>query len=98
MTALSTKEGFEKFQNISFDLVISDMGRTENGRYNPLAGIELIKQLRLLNTTVPIFIFSSSKATFEYGHEAIKAGAIEVTNSFTTLLNRIQSIKVSRSN
>jgi CheY-like chemotaxis protein len=95
VTALSTREGLEKFSNIDFDLVISDMGRTEEGRHNPLAGIELTRQIRLLNETVPIFIFSSSKAAMEHGQEAVKAGASEVTNSPTTLLNRIQSLQTT---
>lgn len=83
--ALSTEEGIEKFKSLSYDIVISDMGRPEG----EMAGIDLARKIRTLNKDVPLFIFCSKWAAQNLREEALQAGINEITSSGTTLLSRL---------
>jgi CheY-like chemotaxis protein len=84
-TALSTEEGLAKFRRLSYDLVISDMGRPEGDR----AGIELAKRIRSLNRKMPIYIFCGTWAARNLRDEALAAGVTEISSSGTTLLTAL---------
>ena len=42
------------------DLLLSDVGRIEDGSYKRLAGLELLQQLRSSGTTVPVLFCKSA--------------------------------------
>ncbi len=83
--ALSTSDGLRRFDRDRYDTVISDMGRSEDGSYNPKAGVAVTKAVHEKSPDVPIVIFCSSRRAKEYGPEAIAAGATAVTSSPTEL-------------
>jgi CheY-like chemotaxis protein len=83
--ALSTEEGINKFKSLSYDFVISDMGRPEGEK----AGIDLARKIRALNKDVPLFVFCGKWAAQNHREEALQAGINEITSSGTTLLSRL---------
>ena len=83
--AMSTAEGQSRFSDRRYSMVISDMGRTENGQYNPSAGIDLIRGIRERNATIPFVFFCSTQLAAEFGEDAMKLGATLVTSSPTKL-------------
>jgi CheY-like chemotaxis protein len=83
--ALSTAEAKALFEKNTYRYVLSDMGRLEQGRFNPVAGIELLKYVREKNKTIPFVIFCSSRAVNIYKEEALMAGATAITSSPTEL-------------
>jgi len=91
-TALSTREGMKLFKRRRFDLVLSDMGRKENGREVPDAGVQLIQELRGTGTEVPIIVFCSTRANDHFGNRARNAGANHVTSSAIDLYGHINSV------
>jgi hypothetical protein len=86
--ALSTDEALSLLQVTQhpFGAVVSDMIRKENGAWHPEAGIELIREVRSLDQSVPIFIYASPEAVRARADEARAAGATLVTASPTALL------------
>lgn len=83
--ALSTDEAVRKFTSRSYDIVISDMGRPEDGR----AGISLAKKIRSLGSNVPMYIFCGGWAAKNLRDEALSEGVTEITSSGTTLLSKL---------
>src|SRR5690348_5289350 len=55
-TATNTREGIEKLMAAQYDVVISDMGRPESKR----AGIDLAKEVRSINKSIPFYIYCGS--------------------------------------
>lgn len=88
-TATSTANALSRFASKHFDRVISDLGRREGRKYNPVAGIELTKQIRAMGSDAPIVIYTSSEAAQKYEVEAHAAGVKEITSSPTVLLNAL---------
>jgi len=84
-TALSTDQAMELFSGRFYDCVISDMGRRENGTDNPDAGVDLLKQVRSWNRTIPFVIFSSGRGIKQFGSDALQMGATGITSSATEL-------------
>jgi len=83
--ALSTSDGLKRFNKGQYKLVISDMGRAEEGSYKSTAGLHLLKEIRAINSDVPFIIFSTSTVVREYRSKAIAAGATSITSSPTEL-------------
>jgi CheY-like chemotaxis protein len=71
-------------------VVKDEMGRTESGQYNAIAGLELTKKIREIDGNVPIIIYTTSRAVRAYRAEALRAGANEITASPTVLLNALE--------
>lgn len=88
--ALSTSEGLKQLDRGQYALVISDMGRTEDGSYKPTAGLELFKRIRAQSTDVPFVIFCSSRKAREYASEAKALGVTSITSSPTELMGILQ--------
>ena len=86
-TALSTKEGLRKFNSGHYDAVLSDMGRREDGQNNYRAGIDLVRQIREIDSEIPFFIFCSRRGKASSEEEALKTGANGVTSSGVQLLS-----------
>lgn len=78
-----------------FDLVISDMGRNEDGGYVADAGIELARALHDRAPELPMLIYTGTQGG-TLRDKAIEAGALEVTSSPTELLDLIRSSRVTR--
>lgn len=89
-TVLSTDDGLKLFRPGKYAYVISDMGRQEGLKYNPHAGIDLLKAIRALDRSVPVIVFCSARAAREYGAEALGEGATSVTTSTTELFGLLR--------
>lgn len=89
--APSTSEGLKQFDRGQYGLVISDMGRTEEGSYKPTAGLDLLKRIRDQNPDVPFVIFCSSRGAREHTSEAKTLGVTSITSSPTELMGVLQS-------
>lgn len=89
VTVLSTEDALQALSRTRFDRIISDMGRREGMRYNPRAGLDLLRAVRASNSDTPLIIFASGKAVEAYGNEARRAGATEITSSATSLLSAL---------
>jgi CheY-like chemotaxis protein len=90
--ALSTDEALAHFGRRRYTAVISDMARGVGTSYNDAAGIDLIGRIRSQDKTIPIIIFSSSRAVTTKGGAAFDAGANLVTSSATELLAELTHI------
>jgi CheY-like chemotaxis protein len=89
--ALSTEEGLRLLAGKKYGVIISDMGRTENGVYRSTAGLELLKQVRTESKKLPFVIFCSSRGVREYRNEARKYGATAVTSSPTEMFGILET-------
>jgi CheY-like chemotaxis protein len=93
--ALSTSEAMNLLTTAKqpFAAVISDMGRREEGRYRPKAGMRLIETIRNTDLPpVPIFIYSSPTHLERTRAEATAAGATAATASPVELLEMLRSV------
>ncbi|MBP1732413.1 MAG: two-component response regulator [Deltaproteobacteria bacterium] len=89
--ALSGSEGLRLFDNKTYGVVISDMGRTEDGTYKPTAGLELLQRIRERNKTIPFIIFSSSRGVRQHRDTAANLGATAMTSSPTEMFGILES-------
>jgi CheY-like chemotaxis protein len=88
----STFDGVMQFGKRYYDLVISDMGRAEGMTVNYTAGIDLVRQIRQIDTQVPIVIYCSTKARLGNEKAALEAGANTVLSSPTKLMAFIRQL------
>lgn len=86
----STADGLIKFNNEQYDIVISDMGRREGGRYNRRAGLDLLRVIREKSAETPFFIFCSTRSAHENRDEAMRMGASGITSSATELYSLLK--------
>lgn len=84
-TALSTDEGLAQFKKLTYDIVVSDMGRPESDK----AGIDLTRKIKQVSPQTPVFIFCGTWAARTLRAEALAAGANEITSSGSTLLSAL---------
>ena len=87
--AINTQQGIERFENESYNMIITDMGRKNE---SDTAGITLIKELRKLNCNIPIVVFTSRSAVQKYGQTALEYGASIVSCNSLDIIKSIQSI------
>ncbi|MGU9978615.1 response regulator [Phreatobacter sp. HK31-P] len=78
--AISTEHAMKLILSEDFSLVISDLGRIENGNENPFAGLDLIKSIRENDIDCPIAIFSGHRG-IEHRRMLMDAGADGVFDS-----------------
>jgi CheY-like chemotaxis protein len=90
--ALSTNEGLKELLGESFDMIITDLGRKENGRDNPFAGLEFIKQVRDKNNNAPILVYAGDRG-MQNQSKLLKAGATKVTQSPVEVQSFINSLR-----
>lgn len=83
--ALSTSDGLSRFDRGRYNLIISDMGRTEDGSYIATAGLDFLKIIRQKNQGIPFVIFCSSRGVREHREEAKALGVTAITSSPTEL-------------
>lgn len=89
VTVTSTDEALEKLAALRFDRVVTDMGRQEGSTFEKTAGIDLIEKIRGKGNDVPIVVYCSDRAVATYGERAKQAGAREVTDEPSTLVNAL---------
>jgi CheY-like chemotaxis protein len=88
--ALSTSEGVKQFERTQYGLVVSDMGRVENGSFRPTAGLELLQRVRAQSHDMPFIVFCSSRAAHEHAAEARALGVTAITSSPTELMGILE--------
>ena len=89
--ALTTAEALDKFDDQKFDLIISDMGRREDGISRPTAGIDLAEEIRSRDSQIPIIVFTTHQALSRFQVPAKKAGISVLTNSTVELYRQLES-------
>jgi CheY-like chemotaxis protein len=78
--ASSTDEALERIQTHgNYGLVISDLGRRENGQNNSMAGRDLLERTRAAGYTMPFFVFAGRRG-LQHREELLSLGAQLVTN------------------
>src|SRR6185437_10011143 len=82
--ALTTAEGLERLSRKHYDLILSDMGRSEGGKFEATAGLSLLAQVRTSDKNVPFVFVTTSRAVVEYRAQAEQLNA-RITNSATEL-------------
>jgi CheY-like chemotaxis protein len=88
--ALSTREGLRLFGHRAYDIVLSDMGRREDGEDIGDAGVRLTEAIRKSDSKIPIVIYCSNRARDLYGPRALEAGGNHVTSSAVELYGYIE--------
>lgn len=72
----------------SFDAIITDMGRFEDGREHTEAGLELVEQLKENEIAVPVYVYASAPALVRSATGIAREG-IAATASATELLEML---------
>jgi CheY-like chemotaxis protein len=93
-TALSTQDALSVFKSGRFQRIITDMGRTEGFVYRRKAGIALAREIRKLDSEIPIIIFCDPRSAENLREEALQAGADDITASATVLLSDLRLSQV----
>lgn len=77
-----TNDALARFhKGAPFDAVISDLGPQEGGKYDPDAGLSLLREVRSTDRYVPVLIYTSEDAASSRGKELADASATMVTAS-----------------
>lgn len=84
--ATSTSEALRLFHRGGIDAIISDMGRHEDQRTVPDAGVKLTESIRAEDKSTPIYIYCSRRGVAAHEAAAKLAGATGVTSSALDLL------------
>lgn len=71
-----------------FDAIVTDMGRVEDGRDRPQAGVELITQLAERRVSSPVYVYASAGAVTR-ARQQLKDAGIQGTASATELLEML---------
>ncbi|MFO0573323.1 MAG: response regulator [Polyangia bacterium] len=89
VTATSTAEAVGELKRGTFDIVISDSTRSENGRLNRAAALELLQAMRELEPNLPLYIYTRPETAPSIVERARAAGAAAVLSSPTDLLRAL---------
>jgi CheY-like chemotaxis protein len=82
--ALTTKQAMNMFGALNPSLVITDLGRREDGVSNSFAGMDLITAIRNTGSTVPIVVYAGQRGV-QNRDKLLQAGAQAVTQSAVEL-------------
>ncbi len=83
--ARTTSEGLSMLGRRKYSVIISGMGRTEGGKDNFRAGLDLLKAVRQRDPKIPFFIYCSERFVAQLREEALRSGASGITASATEL-------------
>jgi CheY-like chemotaxis protein len=75
---LSTRDAIRRLQQEEYAVIISDLGRREDGRNVEMAGLELLNELAQMSVATPVIIFAGARA-LRHEDELRGAGASLVT-------------------
>ena len=73
------------------DVIITDMGRTEDGQYRATAGITLINEARGAKVDVPIFVYSTPRTVGQHYNDIMRAGGNGATSSPVELIELLKA-------
>lgn len=95
--ALSTRQAMEILASGKsvFDLLLSDMGRNEDGKEQPDAGIQLVRRVREARIRTPIYIYTSASQAANRREDTLKAGGNGITCSVHELFEWISAVMSS---
>jgi CheY-like chemotaxis protein len=90
--ALSTDQAMQILvsSELSFNAIITDMGRTEEGDYRPHAGILLIKAVREASINLPILVYTTLNLYTRTINDLVAAGGNGATMSAEELFSWIR--------
>jgi CheY-like chemotaxis protein len=88
--AKTTNEALKFLAQNQYRVIISDMGRDENGEYRQEAGLELLQKLRAENNPTPFVVYCSSSGARKYKEAVIANGGISATSSSSVLFSLIK--------
>jgi CheY-like chemotaxis protein len=74
------------------DVIITDMGREEDGKFKPDAGLNLIRSVRAMGIKAPIYIYTSPRRAEQIHDEVKAAGGNGATGSPVELFSLIRQI------
>lgn len=89
--ARSTQEGLALLGSRRYAIVLSDMGRTENGTVVPDAGLRLLRAVRETDPRIPFVIYCGTRTHDRYQFQAMSEGATAITASPTVLTEHLRS-------
>lgn len=89
VTAQSTADALALLRREPFDVVVSDTNRTEGGRPNPNAAVDLASALREQLPHVPLYVYTKPTTPPSIEEKARAAGAAAVFRSPTDLLRAL---------
>jgi CheY-like chemotaxis protein len=78
--SLDTSDALKKLKNGDYSAVITDLGRKEDGIDNPNAGLDLLIEMRKINSNLPTLVFAGSRG-ISHRKKLLEHGAAEVTAS-----------------
>lgn len=90
-TVLDTTQALAALQANHYDVLITDMHRTEGGKENPAAGLDLLRAAKERQPELTALVFCSRFAIQRHGEDARRLGADLVTDSGTALLAALRS-------
>jgi CheY-like chemotaxis protein len=79
--AVSTAEGLKRASENSYRVILSDMGRSEDDKFNEDAGVDLLEALQKRDSKVPYVIFCSTEGAKYYRTRVKTLGARAITAS-----------------
>src|SRR5262249_25165137 len=85
----STAEGMRMFEDADphYDIVLSDIGRTEDGKYERKAGLDFLKEIRASQSDIPVLFFTTERtARLRPIREAVDADKNAYATGSTTEL------------
>lgn len=86
--ARSTKEALAFLERDSYDLIISDVHRVEDGSSNPDAGYELLEALTRLSKNIPLIFYTSSVVRMDKNRAHSAYGAADIPSQLIDLVIR----------
>jgi len=78
--AISTADALQELSQKREVLVVSDIGRVENGEYVPDAGIKFLRAVRQTDPTIPFVFSTTPRGQKEHSKEASELNARVVTS------------------
>lgn len=89
--AESTRGALEEIQRRTYDVIITDMGRREDGRFVPDAGLQLIRNVRDMRIATPIYVYTTPGRAEPLRGDVENAGGNGVTGSRVELFSLVES-------
>lgn len=83
--ALSTSAALKRFNRKNYDTIISDMGRQEDNKFCPSAGLDLLKSIREIDSDIPLAFFTRTKTAKARRKEVLSLGGTGITSSHIEL-------------
>jgi CheY-like chemotaxis protein len=90
----STSEALAYLRQRRYGAILSDMGRTEDGKKIPDAGMRLLRAVRDSGRNIPVLFYTSSFAASAYAEDALAGGATVITSSPTVLFEHLQALQL----